>query len=157
MNLTARKKEEINTIIRFIIIALCGGVMITFGNFTILIALLDGLVFFLLMLAVGILIGLYSSDLHYAIIGGLASIFLGFFIFILAIMIPIIVFATWQLYEILVLFGILVIIRVIMLELIGIMLGTVIGRIIGPNWYVSRIAEHKLRIGIDEESASETE
>jgi len=157
MNLSARKKEEINTVIRFIIIALCGGLMITFANFTVLVGLADAIVFFILMIGIGILIGLYSSEIHYAVLGGLASIFLVFLIFYIAITIPIVVFATWELYEILVLFGILVVVRVIMLELIGIMFGSVIGRVIGPNWYVGRIAGHKLRIGINEESASETE
>jgi hypothetical protein len=157
MDLTARRKEEINTIIRFIVTAICGGIMITFANFTILLGFVDALVFLILMLIIGILIGLYSLEIHYAIISGMLSIFLGFIIFYALITIPIVVFATWELFEILILFGILVIIRGIMLELIGIMVGAVIGRIIGPRWYESRIAEHKLRIGIREEPVAETE
>lgn len=157
MNLTARKKEEINMIIRFIITAVCGAIMITFANFTVLVGLVEAITFFVLMLIIGILIGMYSIEIQYAIISGMLSIFLGFIIFYVLITIPIVIFATWELYEILVLFGILTIIRVIMLELIGIMLGTVIGRIIGPRWYEGRIAEHKLKIGINGETTSDTE
>ena len=95
MDLSARKKEEINKAVRFIIIALCGGLMITFANFTVLVGLTDAIVFFILMIGIGILIGLYSTEIQYSVLSGLASIFLGFLIFYIAITIPI-WYVSWR-------------------------------------------------------------
>ncbi len=123
--------------------------MITFANFTVLVGLADGLLFLAIMILIGILVGMYSVEIQYAVLSGLFSIFFGFIIFYGAIVIPIIVFATWELFDILVMFGVFVIVRIIMLQLIGIMVGTVIGRWIGPAWYEPTLGKHRLKIGVD--------
>jgi hypothetical protein len=145
MNLTARQKEEFSTAIRFIVTIIAGGLMITFANFTVLTGILLADSFVVLMLLIGILVGLYSTEIHYAIIGGLLSIFVGFLIFWLVITIPVVVFATWELYDVLVMSGLMLIIRVIMLQLLGLMAGAVIGRWIGPAWYQPDV-KHKLKV-----------
>jgi hypothetical protein len=157
MEISAKQKEKINSIIRFFVSAICGGVMITFANFTILVGLTDGAVFVVLMVIIGILVGMYSLEIHYAILAGLMSIFVGFLIFYGVIVLPVIIFASWELFEILVLFGIFHIVRVIMLQLVGIMLGVVVGRWIGPAWQEIKTPKHKLRIGVNGEIASESD
>ncbi|MFX1510306.1 MAG: hypothetical protein ACFFBR_08395 [Promethearchaeota archaeon] len=157
MEISAKQKEKIGSIIRFFVAAICGGVMITFANFTILVGLTDGAVFTILMIIIGILVGMFSEEIHYAILAGLMSIFVAFLIFYGVIVLPIILFATWELFEILVLFGIFHIVRVIMLQLVGIMLGVVVGRWIGPAWQDIKTPKHKLRIGVNGEITPESE
>ncbi len=157
MELTLKQKEQINIYIRFSVSAICGGIMITFANFTILVGLTGGAVFTVVMLIIGILVGMYSVEIHYAILAGLLSIFVGFLIFYGVIVIPFFVFGSWELFEILVTFGLFLIVRVIMLQLMGIMVGVVIGRWIGPAWYEVTTPKHKLRIGVNGELESESE
>ncbi|MFX1565389.1 MAG: hypothetical protein ACFFCH_05310 [Promethearchaeota archaeon] len=157
MRISVKQKERINSIIRFFVSAICGGVMITFANFTILVGLTDGAVFTIMMVIIGILVGMFSQEIHYAILAGLLSIFVAFLIFYGVIILPIFIFATWELFEILVLFGIFHIVRVIMLQLVGIMLGVVVGRWIGPAWEDIRTPKHTLRIGINGEITSDSE
>lgn len=157
MEISVKQKEKISSIIRFFVAAICGGVMITFANFTILVGLTDGAVFTILMVIIGILVGMFSEEIHYAILAGLMSIFVAFLIFYGVIILPIVLFATWELFEILVLFGIFHIVRVIMLQLVGIMLGVVVGRWIGPAWQDIKTPKHKLRIGVNGEITPESE
>ena len=145
MELTAKQKESFNIAVRFLVTIFAGAIMITFANFTVLTGLLFADSFVILMLLIGILIGLYSTEIHYAVIGGMMSIFLGFVIFWLVITIPVVVFATWELYDVLVMSGLMLVVRVIMLQLLGLMAGTVIGRWIGPVWYQAEI-KHQLKV-----------
>ena len=119
--------------------------MITFANFTVLTGIFLADSFVILMLLIGILVGLYSTEIHYAVIGGLLSIFLGFVIFWVVITIPVVLFATWELYDVLVMAGLMLVVRVIMLQLLGLMAGTVIGRWIGPTWNQSEV-KHELKV-----------
>lgn len=151
MVITAKQKEQINMSVRFLIAALGGGLMITFANFTMLVGLSDAWMFLVMMILIGMLVGMYSTEIQYGIIAGMFSILLGFLIFYGVIVIPVVVFATWELYDILLLFGVFVIVRVVMLQLVGIMLGAVLGRLIGPAWYEPTVPKHKLRIGINGE------
>jgi len=157
MDISAKRKEKISIFIRFMISALCGGIMITFANFTILTGLTEGAMFTIIMVLIGILVGMFSSEIHYAILAGLLSIFVGFAIFYSVIVLPIFVFASWELFEILVMLGLFLIVRVIMLQLMGIMLGVVVGRWIGPAWYDIKTPKHRLRIGMQGELEAESE
>jgi len=145
MEMTAKRKEEFNTVIRFIVTIFAGAIMITFSNFTVLTGLLLADSFVIMMLLIGILVGLYSTEIHYAVIGGMLSIFLGFVIFWLVITIPVAVFATWELYDVLVMAGLMLVVRVIMLQLLGLMAGAVIGRWLGPTWDQPEV-KHKLKV-----------
>lgn len=158
MEMTAKQKEDFSIAIRFVVTILAGAIMITFANFTVLTGLLLADSFVILMLFIGILVGLYSTEIHYAIIGGMLSIFLGFVIFWIVITIPVAAFATWELYDVLVMSGLMLIVRVIMLQLLGLMAGAVIGRWIGPAWYQSEV-KHQLKVPLpsqvkNEEAAS---
>ncbi len=157
MEMNAKQKEKISEYIRFFVSTICGGIMITFANFTILVGLADGGMFVIMMAIIGILVGMYSIEIHYAIIAGLLSIFVGFIIFYGAIIIPFYIFGAWELFELLVMFGLFLIVRVIMLQLVGIMLGVVVGRWIGPAWYEVTTPKHKLRIGMNGELETEAE
>lgn len=157
MEMNAKQKEKISGYIRFFISAICGGIMITFANFTILVGLTDGAIFVVMMVIIGVLVGMYSIEIHYAIMAGLLSIFIGFIIFYGVIIIPFYIFGAWELFELLVMFGLFLIIRVIMLQLVGIMLGVVVGRWIGPAWYEISTPKHKLRIGVNGEVDTEVE
>ena len=154
MVMTEKQKEEFSTAIRFIVTIFAGAIMITFANFTVLTGILLADSFVILMLIVGILVGLYSTEIHYAIIGGLMSIFLGFVIFWLVITIPVVVFATWELYDVLVMSGLMLIIRVIMLQLLGLMAGAVIGRWLGPAWYQPE-TKHELKVPLPSQAKNE--
>jgi hypothetical protein len=154
MVMTGRQKEEVSTAIRFIVTIFSGAIMITFANFTVLTGILLADSFVILMLLVGILVGLYSTEIHYAIIGGLLSIFLGFVIFWLVITIPVVAFATWELYDVLVMSGLMLIIRVIMLQLLGLMAGAVIGRWLGPVWHQPE-TKHELKVPLPSQMKKE--
>lgn len=148
MHLNAKQKERISESVRFIISAVFGSIMISFANFTLLTGYTDGTIYVILMLFFGVLIGMYSSEIHYAILSGMLSIFLGFIIYYVFLTMPVVIFASWTLYDILILFGISNVVRVVMLQLVGILMGTVIGRIIGPGWYEPTTPKHKLKIGV---------
>jgi hypothetical protein len=154
MVMTAKRKEEFSIAIRFLVTIFAGAIMITFANFTVLTGLLLADSFVILMLLIGILIGLYSTEIHYAVIGGMFSIFLGFVIFWLVITIPVVAFATWELYDVLVMSGLMLVVRVIMLQLLGLMAGTVIGRWIGPVWYQAEVT-HKLKVPLPSQGEKE--
>ncbi len=155
LELSTKQREKLSQHLRLIISVISGGIMITFANFTILTGLTNGTSFLILMVLIGLLIGMYSLEIQFAILSGIFSIFVGFLIFYGVILIPIIVFATWELFDILVLFGVFVIVRIIMLELVGIMLGAMIGRWIGPAWEELSIPMHKLRIGVNGKTEEE--
>ncbi|MFX0168711.1 MAG: hypothetical protein ACFE89_05045 [Candidatus Hodarchaeota archaeon] len=146
MNMSAKQKEKVQTVIRFVITVFSGAIMITFANFTVLTGILRADSFVIAMLLIGILVGLYSTEIHYAVLGGLMSIFLGFVIFWAVITIPVMIFATWELYDVLVIAGIMLIVRVVMLQLLGLMAGTVIGRWFGPAWYEPETPKHELKV-----------
>ncbi|MFW9831332.1 MAG: hypothetical protein ACFFD8_06115 [Candidatus Thorarchaeota archaeon] len=156
MDITPKQKEKVNLFLRFFISTVGGGLIATFSSFTLLVNLTNVATFVLLMFLIGILIGMYNTEIHYAIISGFLAIFVGLTILFGTIYFAVALFAAWSLLDILILIAVDILVRVFMLQLLGIMPGTVIGRLFGPEWF-EPITKHKLKVGIDGNSVLEPE
>ncbi len=146
MTLATKRKEVLFGRLRTLLALLGGALMLCFTTFTTLTVLADGLTVILLILGVGILIGMMSSEIQWAMVIAIAAFFLGICFYIIAIMIPVMLFGSLALGDVLVLFGLFAILRVIHLQIFGLFIGAFIGRVIGPDWYaVGIVAQHQLR------------
>ncbi len=123
-----------------------GGLMLCLTTYTTLVNLTDALWVILMVLGVGILIGMMSSEIQWALVLAIASFFMGIVFYIISIMIPVTLFGSAALGDVLILFGLFAVLRVIHLQIFGLFIGAFIGRVIGPDWYaVGVIAQHQLR------------
>ncbi|MFX1319664.1 MAG: hypothetical protein ACFE9D_09330 [Promethearchaeota archaeon] len=154
MNLSPRQKEQINLYFRFFASTVGGGLMITFAYFSLLTNFIIGAVFAVLMFIIGLLIGLYSTEIQYAIISGFFAIFIGLIIVFGTVYLAAVVMNTWSIMDILFLITIDIVVRAFMLQLLGILPGVVIGRLFGPEWLEPEI-KHRLKVGIDGKRISE--
>jgi hypothetical protein len=155
MDISAKQKEKVNIAIRFLLTTVGGAVVITFIYLTLLTNLIVGVIFVLLMFIVGIIIGLYSIEIHYAVISGFLSIFTGLMILFGTVFIAVVVLGAWTILDIITLLTIDIVVRTFMLQLLGILPGVVVGRLIGPEWLEPKI-RHKLKVGLDSQRESDT-
>jgi hypothetical protein len=63
---------------------------------------------------------------------------------------------AWSIMDILFLLTTDIVVRAFMLQLLGILPGVVIGRLLGPDWLEPEI-KHKLKVGIDGHRIPDTE
>ncbi len=146
MTMSDKRKEVLMSYLRMVLILFGGGVMLCFATFTTLTVLTDGFSVVFLILGVGILIGMMSSEIQWAMASAIGAFFLGMAFYVGSIMIPILLFGSAALGEVLVLFGLMTVLRIIHLQIFGLFIGTFIGRVIGPDWYTpGKIAQHQLR------------
>jgi hypothetical protein len=155
MNMSARQKEKVNLYFRFLATTIGAGLITAFNYLTLLTNITVGFMFVFLMFLVGVLIGLYSTEIQYAIISGFLSIFFGFMILFGIVYLSVAVLNAWAILDVITLLTIDIVVRAFMLQLLGILPGVVIGQIIGPDWLEPSI-KHKLKVGINGEKLSET-
>jgi len=156
MNLSPKQKEKINLYFRFFSNTVGGGLIIAFAYFTLLTNIIIGAVFAVIMFLVGLLIGLYSTEIQYSIISGFLAIFIGLFILFGIVFLAVVAINAWTILDILFLLTVDIVVRAFMLQLLGILPGVVIGRLFGPDWLEPEV-KHKLKVGIDGKRISETE
>ena len=133
-----------------------GGLLISSFVFTFLVNLTPVVVFTLMIFLIGILIGMYCTEIHYAIISGLLAVFAGFFFLFGIIALSITLYSAWSLLDIVIMIAVDISVRLFMLQLLAILPGVVVGRLIGPEWYEPTV-KHKLKIGTDNSRISESE
>jgi hypothetical protein len=154
MPMTLKRREKLVGLGRYALAILGGGAMLCYGSFLQLVGLIRGEVFLLLVILFGILIGMMASELPSAIVSGFLAFFVGTLMFFGFILLPVGGAVSWQLAEVLVYFAIDSVIRVIVLSFFAIVLiGPVVGRIIGPDWYQVRIQKHTLKVPLPEKEA----
>jgi hypothetical protein len=146
MTVASKSKEALMTRLRLLVALIGGGLMLCFTTFTTLTVLTDGLTVVVLILGVGLLIGMMSHEVQWAMVIAIAAFFLGIVFYIIAILIPVYLFGSLALGDVLVLFGLFAVLRVIHLQIFGLFIGAFLGRVIGPDWYsVGVVARHQLR------------
>ena len=139
---------------RYALAILGGGAMLCFGNFLQLIGLIRGDGFLLLVVLFGILIGMMASELPGAIASGFLAFFVGTLMFFGFIFLPVGGAVSFQLAEVLVYFAINSVIGVTALAFLAMVLvGPVVGRIIGPDWYPVQLQKHELKVPLPEKEA----
>lgn len=131
---TEREKERRKRLLRIAFSVLGGGLMICFSNFVVLIQLAEGIVLFLLVIVMGILIGLYNDEIQYAIMAGFFALVLGAIFYIGVIILPIQWLISIELGNVLILVGVFSLVRAVPIQIFAIIIGTFIGRLIGPTW-----------------------
>lgn len=146
MTLTIKRREVLMTRLRTLLALVGGGLMLCFTTFATLTARADGLIVILLITGIGILVGMMATEIQWAMVIAIAAFFLGIVFYIIAILIPVWLFGSLALGDVLVLFGLFAVLRVIHLQIFGLFIGAFIGRVIGPDWYaVGVVARHQLR------------
>ncbi len=148
MDITPKQKEKANIYARFFLTTIGAGLVISFIYLTLLTGITMPVIFVILMFLVGILIGLYSIEIQYAIISGFLSIFIGLIILFGTVYLAVVVIGAWVILDILFLLTIDIVVRAVMLHLLGILPGVVLGRLVGPDWFEPE-RKHKLKVGID--------
>lgn len=133
--LTPRQKDTWRNVQRILIAILGGGVMICFTNFTLLVQLTEGMVIFLLAALSGLLVGLISTEIHYAVLSGLTAPFMGIIIYVGVIIGPLQLFVSPQLGNVFVVIALYSVIRTIHIQIFGVLFGSFIGRVVGPDWH----------------------
>ena len=155
MPMTLKQREKLIGWGRYALAILGGGAMLCFSNFLQLTGLIRGDGFLLLVVLFGILIGMMTSELPGAIASGFLAFFVGTLMFFGFILLPVGGAVSWQLAEVLVYFAIDSVIRLIPFSFLAIVLiGPVVGRIIGPDWYPVGIQKHELKVPLPEKEAS---
>ncbi|MFX1575619.1 MAG: hypothetical protein ACFFCF_00445 [Promethearchaeota archaeon] len=154
MELTAPQKERLSLYIRTAISILGGGLLITAAVFAFLVNLIYVVIFGLLVVLIGIIIGMYSTEIHYAIMSGLLAVFMGFLFLFGILSLAIAIYAAWNLLDILIMIAIDISVRLFMVQLLAIMPGVVVGRLLGPEWF-EPIVKHKLKVGMDNNTLNE--
>jgi hypothetical protein len=156
MDLTPNQKEQLSLSVRIVLSIVGGGLLITCFIFTFLVNLLAVAVFTLVIFLIGILIGMYNTEIHYAIISGLLAVFAGFIFLFGIIALATTLYGAWSLLDIVIMIAVDISVRLFMLQLLAILPGVVVGRIIGPEWYEPTV-KHKLKIGTDNSVINESE
>ena len=156
MNLTPNQKERMALSIRFVVSIMGGGLLITCFVFAFLVNLHPVVVFTLMVFLIGILIGMYNTEIHYAIMSGLLAVFVGFIFLFGVIGLAIMLYGAWSLFDIVIMIAVDISVRLFMLQLLAVLPGVVVGRLIGPEWYEPTV-KHKLKIGTDNSVISESE
>lgn len=133
--LTPRQKGKWRDSLRILSAVMGGGVIMAFVNFTLLVQLTEGIVVFLLAVLVGLIVGMISSEIHYAILSGLFAPFMGAIIFFGIIIGPLQMFVSVQLGNVFILLGFYSIVPEILFQIFGVLFGSFIGRVVGPEWY----------------------
>jgi hypothetical protein len=152
MELTTKQKERINAYLRFGVVLLGAATMLSFSHFLVLINL--GGFIFPIAIVFGIVIGMMNTEIHLAIMNGLLGYMVSIALFIVIILVPIVFSASFILSDILILGGIDAIVRAIVPHTLGIFIGTPIGRFLGPDWFPA-IEKHKLRVPLPSEEKGE--
>lgn len=151
MPMTAKRREKLTGLGRYAFAIMGGGVMLCFCNFLQLVGLISGDIFLLLVYLFGLLVGMMTSELPGAIASGFLAFFVGTLMFFGFIVLPVGGAASAQLAEVLVYFAIDSVIRVMVLSFLAMVLvGPVLGRIIGPEWYPVEIHKHQLKVPLPE-------
>ncbi len=151
MSMTTRQREKLTRWGRYAFAILGGGMMLCFANFLQLVGLIGGELFLLLVLLCGILVGMMASELPGSIAAGFLTFFTGTLMFFGLIILPIGASVSWEFADILVRFAIDSVVRVVAFSFLAIVLvGPVIGRILGPEWYPVEIRKHELKVPLPE-------
>ncbi|MHA2406520.1 MAG: hypothetical protein ACXACH_07190 [Candidatus Hermodarchaeia archaeon] len=156
MDLTPNQKERLSLSVRIVLAIVGGGLLISCFIFTFLVNLLAVAVFTFMVFLIGILIGMYNTEIHYAIISGLLAVFAGFIFLFGIIALATTLYGAWSLLDIVIMIAVDISVRLFMLQLLAILPGVVVGRIIGPEWYEPTV-KHKLKIGTDNSVINESE
>lgn len=156
MDISPKQKEKANLYLRIGLTIVGGGIIISFTFFTLLTNLIIGALFAVLMFFIGILIGLYSTEIHYAILSGFLAIFMGLIILFGTLFIGIALVGAWDILDILILLTIDIVVRAFALQLLGMLPGVVIGQLLSPDWLEPK-TKHKLKVGLDNKRISEEE
>lgn len=146
MTIVSKSREVLVDRLRMVLALLGGGLMLCFTTFTTLVALTDALIVIILVLGIGILIGMMSSEIQWAMSLAIGAFFLGICFYIGSIMVPVMMFGSLALGDVLLMFGIFAILRVVHLQIFGLVIGAFLGRVIGPDWYsTGLVAQHRLK------------
>ncbi len=156
MDLTPNQKERLSLSVRIVLSIAGGGLLIACFIFTFLVNLLAVAVFTFMVFLIGILIGMYNTEIHYAIISGLLAVFAGFIFLFGIIALATTLYGAWSLLDIVIMIAVDISVRLFMLQLLAILPGVVVGRLIGPEWYEPTV-KHKLKIGTDNSVINESE
>ncbi|MFX1562772.1 MAG: hypothetical protein ACFFDP_05650 [Promethearchaeota archaeon] len=133
--LTPRQKDRWRTGLQVLGSILGGGLMMCFLNFTVLIQLTGGITVFLLAILIGILVGMVSPEIHYAVLSGITTIFMGLIMFSAIVVGPLQMLVTPQLGNVFIVVALYSTIYTIHFQIFGILFGSFIGSVIGPEWY----------------------
>jgi hypothetical protein len=153
--MTTKQTEKLAGLARYAFAIIGGGVMLCFGNFLQLVGFIGGDIFLLLVVVFGILIGMMANELPSAIASGFLAFFVGTLMFFGFILLPVGGAVSSQLADVLVYFAIDSAVRVMVLSfLAGVLVGPVLGRIIGPDWYPVQIGKHTLKVPLPEKEVS---
>jgi hypothetical protein len=151
MPMTAKRKERLFELGRHAVAVLGGGLMICSAHLLQLMELIHGEIFLILVFLIGVLIGMMSTELPHAIISGFLAYFSGILTFYGFIFLSVGGVVTAQIAEVLLEFATFSVVRVLLFSFFAeVLVGPVIGRIIGPQWYAAQIGKHWLKVPLPE-------
>jgi hypothetical protein len=151
MPMSGKQKEKLLDLGRQVAAMLGGGLILCTANLLQLMQIVRGEVFVVLAFLVGILVGMMSTELPHAIVSGFLAYFAGVLTFYGFIFLsvggslnPLIAEASLE-------FATFSIIRVLLFSFFAeVLVGPVVGRIIGPQWYAPQVGKHELRVPLPE-------
>lgn len=134
-SLTPRQKDKWRAGLQVLASILGGGLMMCFLNFTVLVQLTSGITVFLLAALIGILVGMVSPEIHYAVLSGILTSFMGLIMYSIVIIGPLQMLISPLSGNALVFVALYSAVWTIHFQIFGVLFGSFIGSVIGPEWY----------------------
>jgi len=108
--------------------------MVCFVDFTALLHIFDAPILLLLFFGMGILVGMMSVEIHHAIFSSLLSMMLGSIFFLSWLVFPAQLVIAHPMGDVMLVMGLVSLVSVLHLQLIGFLLGGILGQFFGPEW-----------------------